>query len=314
MVNYKELFLYWINERLKVKYLKDEGIPKPWSVDPVFQTTYFCNVHREDDKVTKWIRKELSPKEVGSVNYEFVIVLARFLNWPDTLAYLKDPMIRARPNTFNDYAVDWFDNLKGWLEVRAEDGHKVWGSAYVITSHGMKMSKIEYLCGHLLPDVLRALPAIQAAAGALNESSKGHTEGARELYMQGRGPMPGTCGAACEALQRVQGIGTFLAGQVIADLKNTVEHPLYTAQDKFDFVVPGPGSIRGLAWYHYGNDFQMTERTFEVHFSKLRSEVNEHQPLLVIDNQDLQNCLCEFDKYCRVKFGTGRSKRQYQGV
>jgi hypothetical protein len=29
--------------------------------------------------------------------------------------------------------------------------------------------------------------------------------------------------------------------------------------------------------------------------------------------QDLQNCLCEFDKYMRVSTGAGRSKRKYNG-
>ena len=32
------------------------------------------------------------------------------------------------------------------------------------------------------------------------------------------------------------------------------------------------------------------------------------------DMQDLQNCLCEFDKYMRILHGTGRSKRGYPGV
>jgi hypothetical protein len=30
--------------------------------------------------------------------------------------------------------------------------------------------------------------------------------------------------------------------------------------------------------------------------------------------QDLQNCLCEFDKYERVRLGEGRPKAKYNGV
>lgn len=316
MTDYKALFKYWIEERYIIKERKDSGYEKPWSTDPVFQTTYFCNVHREDDRVTKWIRQHLSPKEVGLVNYEFVVVLARFLNWPDTLEYLKDPMIRARPEpTMPEFAKMWFETLQQWLEVK--DG-KVWGNAYVITSHGMKMSKVTYLCQHLLPDVLRALPAIQAAGRQIGYATSNEAMEARKLLPPGA--RVGTCAAVCAALQTVQGIGSFLAGQVVADLKNTKEHDLYGAPDKATFVVPGPGSIRGLAWYHYGNSFQMSERTFGPHFQLLRQEFDANYdwgtdtPFPRPDNQDLQNCLCEFDKYCRVKTGQGRSKRQYPGA
>jgi hypothetical protein len=32
-----------------------------------------------------------------------------------------------------------------------------------------------------------------------------------------------------------------------------------------------------------------------------------------IHAQDLQNCLCEFDKYERVRLGEGRPRSKYQG-
>jgi hypothetical protein len=53
----KHKFIYWIKERETVRNLKEMGLPKPWSIDPVFQVTYFCNVNREHDKVTRWIRE-----------------------------------------------------------------------------------------------------------------------------------------------------------------------------------------------------------------------------------------------------------------
>lgn len=318
-VDYKALFHYWIAERYRIMTMKDGGYPKPWSTDPVFQNTYFCNVHREDDRVTRWIRQNLSPKEVGLVNYEFVMVLARFLNWPLTLEYLKDPMIRARPGPeMASYAAEWCKILESWLLDLASDGTKIWGNAYVITSHGMKMSKIDYLCQHLLPDALRALPAIQAAARQIGYATPNEALEASKLVPSGY--HAGTCSAVYMALQAVPGIGSFLAAQIVADLKNTKEHDLYSAPDKASFVAHGPGSIRGLSWYHYGSAEGVTERTFPVHFQTCREEFDANYdwgtdtPLPRPDSQDLQNCLCEFDKYCRVKNGTGRSKRRYAGI
>jgi len=53
----KDQFFYWMKERERVRVRKERGDPKPWSEDPVFQQTYFCNVNREYDRVTKFIRK-----------------------------------------------------------------------------------------------------------------------------------------------------------------------------------------------------------------------------------------------------------------
>ena len=53
----QQAFVYWVKERMAVltnRMAFDN--PKPWSDDPIFQSTYFCNVRREDDKVTRWIR------------------------------------------------------------------------------------------------------------------------------------------------------------------------------------------------------------------------------------------------------------------
>lgn len=290
---HQDLFLYWIQERWAIYERKVRDMePKPWSDDPVFQQTYFCNVHRESDKVTRWIRENWSIENLGADNYEFYMVLSRFLNWPDTLEVVASVVgldLADGNGTFG--------YLQDALESIAHGGNKVWGNAYVITSHGMPMPKATYLCQHLLPDVYRAL----------------HTLKTPQAY--------GTCGGMAAALQRITGIGSFLAGQVVADLKNTVGHPLYDAPDKKEFVVPGPGSVRGLNWWYAGSEKgPVTDRNFSRYFNVQgpRQQVDmyfESNPLMpYIDNQDLQNCLCEFDKYCRVKFGMGRSKRKYPGV
>lgn len=291
-IDFQQLFLYWIQERENIRIAKGAGLYRPWSNDPVFQQTYFCNVHRENDRVTKWIRENWSPEDLGWENYELYMVLARFLNWPQTLQ-----SVRICTSQDLDSGVGDFTYLLGKLETIAGWGEKVWGNAYVITSHGMPMPKATYLCRHLLPDVYRALHTLKTPLAQ------------------------GSCGGMAGALQRITGIGSFLAGQIVADLKNTVGHPLYTAPDKKEFVVHGPGSIRGLNWWHAGTEKgPVTERNFSRYFlvQGPKTQVEryfENNPLMpYIDNQDLQNCLCEFDKYCRVKTGTGRSKRKYAGV
>lgn len=271
-----ELLIYWIQEREAIRIKKETGHGKPWSNDHVFQTTYFCNVHREDDKVTRFIRRMYNPYYDDPM-FVYNIVLARFINWPNTLSslgYLEE----HKPHY-----------LKAALESIQSVG-KVWGGAYIITTHGQKMNKVDYLVDQVLKDIVQ---------------------------YQTRYALDSTlCQEMSNELQRIDGIGSFLAGQIVADLKNTPGHPLASAPDKETFVVPGPGSMRGVSWFRYGHGKFACESEFEDGFPLVREYVDQHWPESVapVDNQDLQNCLCEYDKYCRVATGMGRSKRHYPGT
>lgn len=260
--------LYWMSEREKIRKKKEAGEPKPWSDDPVFQTTYFCNVRREDDKVTRFIRRMYNP-HVGHRYFEHNIVLARFLNWPDTLDAL-------------EYQDDWdTDYIKEVLNERKLLG-KVWGNAYVVTTHGIPMDKIDYLCDRVLPSAALILPTTHGISH---------------------------CNSKANRLMGIEGVSTFMAGQIIADLKNTPGHPLSEAHDWMTFALPGPGSRRGMNWV-YGHP--IPDREWYSALRELHIEIGNAG--WTICAQDLQNCLCEFDKYMRVKNGTGRSKRRYHGV
>jgi 5-hmdU DNA kinase, helical domain len=277
--------LYWITERNQIRLRKEVlSLPKPWSEDVTFQNTYFCNVRREHDTVTKFIRNYYSPFVEDSW-YLYNIIFSRFINWPktlETIGYMRahDPVA-----------------LVGRLYDLAASNGKIWGGAYVITTHGIPMPKAAYLARNVL----------------------GATYNARELLNLGTG-YQGTpsCAAAHTALQSIEGLGSFLAAQVVADLKNTVGHPLNFAKDRDTFVAHGPGSMRGLQWFWQAEGVTITPRNFYSYFDAMRLYVDENwnETLMgkPICNQDLQNCLCEFDKYCRVSSGTGRSKRNYPGT
>lgn len=263
-----ELLRYWIHERESIRLKKEAGSTKPWSTDEVFQRVYFCNVCREDDKVTRFIRRLYSPW-VRHPLFTHNIILARFLNWPDTL----DPL---------GYQEEWDPPyVKSVLNERKLIG-KVWGNAYVVTTHGIKMDKIDYLCDRVMPSIHRTL------LPKLFDIS---------------------CASAAGHLQCIEGISTFMAGQVVADLKNTPGHPLDGAHDRYIFALPGPGSRRGMDWL-YGE--KVPQSKWYPNLMDLRTALEKDG--VYLDAQDIQNCLCEFDKYMRVKTGSGRSKRGYDGI
>ncbi len=272
--------MYWIRERFRILTKKQEGLPKPWSDDPVFQRTYFCNVRREDDKVTKWIRDYYSP-HVAHPLFEYNILLSRFLNWPPSLEAI------GYQETYNPAEI-------ALVLGELSDKQKIWGNAYVITTHGIKMPKLVYLCGNVLPAAYMALSNYRTAVP--------HHR----------------LGATARVLQEIEGVGPFLSGQIIADLKNTQGHPLEQAEDWWTFVQPGPGSMRGLYWFLYGAPGAVNETSFINSFPRVRDYFDaawvKDKSIPYLSNQDLQNCLCEFDKYMRVKNGTGKSKRVYHGI
>lgn len=167
---------------------------------------------------------------------------------------------------------DW--NLWQWaLREKMSNDEKIFHTAYVVSTNGRPMSKIDFVA-EVVDHVRRIM---------VN----------REW-----------CKEAFKDLMLVPGIGSFLAGQIIADLKN--DRYLEDAYDKRSWACIGPGSKKGLDYIFGG---RTTERNFMDRLVYLRGEI---YPVGVdIHNQDLQNCLCEFSKYVAIKQGTRGRSRPY---
>ena len=122
---------------------------------------------------------------------------------------------------------------------------------------------------------------------------------------------PCTLIEANSALCELNGVSTFMSGQIIADLKNTAGHPLQNAPDWHTWAAPGPGSLRGLSAY-WNRPISPAGFT-----AALRGAWEEVRPLLPVElhdlhMQDFQNCMCEFSKYMRAKNG-GHVRNRYRG-
>src|SRR5262249_11706029 len=136
----------------------------------------------------------------------FAMAVARYVNWPDTLAELGYPLPWDR------------EHFIAVLEERARRGHTTWGSAYNIPNAGRSVSKAVHIA-----DVLDGLwQARNTLRPKLGDSLC--------RYIQRY------AGQYC--------VGPFYAGQIIADVKFV--EPLKSAGDWWTFAPPGPGSMRGL--------------------------------------------------------------------
>ena len=275
----QQQMVYWITERESIRLKKEVGLPAPWSDNPVMQETYFCNVNREDDNVTKWIRQNwvygTTLFDVDSREfYDFAMIVARIFNRPETLEASNQPV--------DDFV--WFDQAEEELNQIKSSGGQIWNGAYIISTNGKKMNKLDY-CLEMLSKT--ALPYITSNYLTL--------EGAHKRLME------------------VEGLASFLAGQVVADLKNTKNHPLSTAEDWKTFSAHGPGSLRGLSWFF---EEKITSKNYQESITKAYDLLDFELPESILDVlcfQNLQNCFCEYDKFMRVTNKTGRSKRKYNG-
>jgi hypothetical protein len=173
-------------------------------------------------------------------------------------------------------------DLKGadWAEMLCEQmdiGNKVFHTAYVVSTCGVSMPKPHY---------------VRVVADAVGELEV---------------PRVGL-GAAHQALMSVNGLGSFLAAQVVADLRNDrYLWPENEVEGKF-WSAMGPGSKKGLDFLFStptnGKNYQnRMEHLFRIMPNEIQ-DMNLHA-------QDLQNCLCEFSKYMRHTKKLGGRVRYY---
>jgi hypothetical protein len=80
----------WIAERESIRVKRDAGLPRPWTRDPVLDRFRFCNVRREDDKVSRWLTRFWYAGASRDDYWLGRILLARWVNNIPTLERLAE--------------------------------------------------------------------------------------------------------------------------------------------------------------------------------------------------------------------------------
>jgi hypothetical protein len=272
---------YFVVEREKVRVAKESGARPPWTHDPILKTYRFCNVRRADDKVSRWLIDNWYTPYRGHPNLPLACLLARQLNNPESLDAVGFP--------------DVWDPKKvaGILDDRKSGGAKNFSAAYMITGTlgGTKVEQIVYK----VVDVF------------YRSGYKGKTRGWEGLDATS---MENTW----KWLVGRPGMQSFMAGQVVADMRHAV---VGSWEDRNDWAPIGPGSRRGMNRLH-GRDkkFPLGQDDFLRELRELIPYVREALPGgkgEQLEAMDVQSVLCETDKYSRVLLGEGRPKQLYRG-
>jgi len=237
-------------------------------------------MYRALDKTTIEIWNEYLWPHADDEHVWFALVIARLFNKTSTLQAL-------------GYPVPW--SHEHFVEVMQSLGKsKPYGAAY-ISPVGVK-------------EIGRAKHLTQAD----------YTLGPMWRDGEQLKPCPGmTLADFTDGLRRYPGIDGFIAGQVVADVKQV--EPLKSAPDHTTFALSGPGSRKGMNFL-LGREanvhWQRDDRDWYQRLSELHAIVEPRLQALGLspaDYQDTQNRLCEFSKYFECSSGAKtKLKRAYK--
>lgn len=284
-------FLKFVKERESIRLKKEGGFPTPWTKDKIFRTYRFCNIRRADDRVSRWLAHNVLGKALDDSNelnkFLEVSTWCRWVNWPPTIRKVMDAGFFEAPVVNWSKVGRFIDRIEG----------KKWTGAYMITApRTAKEKKGLFVAKKVIQGSLRPLvPRLVEAFGR-----------------------KATCREIWTLLQEQPYFGSFMAGQVVGDWGYT---PLLAgASDQFSWAPMGPGSKRGFN--------RLLRRPLKAKVSSLEWENNlvewrsavltalgddyTLRSNLTLTALDIQNCLCEYDKYCRVKHKEGRPRAKYR--
>lgn len=271
-----ELLVYWIKERESMRLKKEAGLPRPWTDDEILDTYRFCNVRRMDDKVSRWLMDNWYRPNFDHPNMLYAVAVARFINLPRSLVGLSAFLFEDK--------INW-KRVKTHLRSAKSNG-PIFNAAYMVRGND-GVDKVASVIDYNLKYLVKSKTEV-------DPSSMENTHG---------------------YISRVYGFGSFMAGQVVADLRWAVSGAW---RDRMTWAPKGPGSTRGLNRLRgYGANQPMTDVEFRDRFAWILEDLPQRLPTSItsrLEAMDYQNCLCEFDKYSRVLNGEGRPKQIYRGV
>jgi len=276
-------YCYWIKERHRIYLRRQKGLPGPWTDDHVLQTEFFTNPYRENDKTTVWFRENIRERLRDSPEVVFATICFRWFN------YIPTGELLIKHNLLDRW------HVRRCISA-LQDQSKIFTGAYLIKSP-TGMPKLDGIC-ECVQNLWRDR---QVLCSRIAED--GTLEGSHAL------------------LKAYPYQGPFMSYEIITDLRHT--YLLQNAEDINTWANPGPGCRRGLIRMAGGvppkNKLGRIKRTGTPLPSDYRNTMTtllttaRKKTKMKLEMREIEHSLCEWDKYERVLWKQGRSKRHYKG-
>jgi len=279
-----ETFVFYLNEREKIRQMREEGSPGPWTLDPILGRYKFTNIRRSDDRTTRWLKKNwYDPNR--DADLEMLVINCALARYFGSIEFCSAVGFQQSWNP---------EFLLQTANDRLSRGEKVFTGAYIITNAGSTDPKQNVVvCQFLTPLRFRAARVV-------------------ELCQRNRWQ------DVAEFLQQQPGIGPFMSKEIALDMMLT---PLLeNATDKLTWSPAGPGAIRGLNRLHdrplqapLSQPKAVAEMIDLLGLLTTGGHLRPYMPTPGVDYgvTEVQFSLCELDKYLRVKNGEGRPRSGY---
>lgn len=277
-----ETFFRYARERYRIFLKRQQGLPKPWTKDPVLQRYRFCNVRREDDRVTKWFADNW--RGVGSKPATtFGCIAFRFFNRIETGKVL------VRSHLLDD----WRPYV---VRTMLSKTKPLVGAAYIINTSGSPGKK-----------------KLEGLIDILNPIWEAQQKGELSKFK--------TIQEAHERISQFWYVGNFMAYQSCADLRWTPVLYNATDVNTWACAGPGTarGLARlmnePVTRFKYGNPKGQAEMLPLLRELLAASYSSKYWPQSYpnLELSDVSNWCCETDKILRVKLGEGEPKQRYNG-
>jgi hypothetical protein len=276
---------HWIRAREAIRIAKeDAGAPPPWTSDPILAAFRFCNVRREDDRVTRWIGQHVRAPFADHPLLWLMLCICRQINWPDSIAELI-----ATPGAWPSHESFAPRRIGEVLNDRKRRGEKIYTGAYMIPAPQARGADKQ---AHIAENVIGGLYLRRDCFGGLDNWRTSNLQT--------------THSGICQTL----GWGHFLAYQAVVDMR-FCPRLLANAPDRETWAAAGPGTIRGLHRLHGRHvDLPLPQERARIEMRQLY-ELAERETGVRLDFSDIPNVLCETDKYLRVANGEGKPRARY---
>lgn len=269
-------FLSFVEERHRAYLTRQAGAPQPWSNDPIVSTHKFTNVYRLLDYGSQFVLTDLIDEQLDPADQLARLFLYRHTGrveaWQYLFLQLGDYPTRANLD----------DVLDCWREYRGAGVTKPKGRNVKGGFQSTSFERPTFTGAYLV------FPQSQERGTDKLESIVDLT---RRLFVDGRVAdsflWANNQQARFAALRDNKGVADFMSMQILTDWGYTTEFR------ENDFVVAGPGAVRGAKALDPVGAPIGTVRWAHREISFLR--LGDRAPSLM----DAQNTLCEFSKYLR---------------